>query len=73
MVAGRHMINSSRCLVCGGRLRNAVFCPLCGSSLCSLACYLEHLTGHDRLSGHPFRARAPAPLRSRRQEPGLFE
>ena len=27
MVAGRHMINSSRCLVCGGRLRKRGLLP----------------------------------------------
>ena len=29
---------TSQCVTCGGRLRNAVFCPICGHSSCSWAC-----------------------------------
>jgi hypothetical protein len=45
-------INPSQCVLCGGRLRNAVFCPACGRSSCSWACSLRHLAEHSR---HPAR------------------
>ncbi|MGP0066647.1 MAG: hypothetical protein ACLQGP_24040 [Isosphaeraceae bacterium] len=34
-------------------MRNAVFCPVCGESSCSWACYLRHLAQHAKLSGRP--------------------
>lgn len=37
---------SSQCVQCGGRLRNAVFCPACGGSCCSWACHSRHLSQH---------------------------
>jgi hypothetical protein len=46
-------INTSQCVLCGGRLRNAVFCPACGRSSCSWACYLRHLAQHSRHPSHP--------------------
>ena len=33
---------SSQCVACGGRLRNAVFCPVCGHSSCSWTCSMRH-------------------------------
>jgi hypothetical protein len=45
--------DTSQCVVCQGRLRNAVFCSICGESSCSWACYLRHLAQHARLSGRP--------------------
>jgi len=44
-------IDASQCVLCGGRLRNAVFCPACGHSSCSWACYLRHLAQHTPLHG----------------------
>jgi hypothetical protein len=38
----RVMDDSNQCSVCGRRLRNAVFCQRCGSSLCSWECYNKH-------------------------------
>ena len=40
-------IETSQCVLCGGRLRNAVFCPVCGRSSCSWACYIRHLAQHS--------------------------
>jgi hypothetical protein len=40
------MKDASRCFACGRPLRNAVFCQLCGTSLCSWACYSAHVAGH---------------------------
>ena len=46
--------NPSRCIACGGRLRNSVFCSVCGESSCSWVCYVRHIEQHsartDRLS-----------------------
>jgi hypothetical protein len=44
---------TSQCVLCGGRLRNAVFCPVCGHSSCSWACYMRHLAQHSRRPGRP--------------------
>jgi hypothetical protein len=44
---------TSQCTMCDGRLRNAVFCSICGESSCSWACYLRHVAQHARLAGHP--------------------
>ena len=49
-----YITDTSQCVVCDGRLRNAVFCSVCGESSCSWACYLRHLaqhTQHTRLAG----------------------
>jgi hypothetical protein len=54
---------TSQCVLCGGRLRNAVFCPTCGHSSCSWACYMRHLAQHSR-PGWP----ASYPSDSRRDE-----
>jgi hypothetical protein len=43
--------DASKCLLCGRRLRNAVFCPICGSSLCSWVCYIKHIAEHALLKG----------------------
>ena len=32
----------NECSLCGRRLRDAVFCQRCGSSLCSWECYNKH-------------------------------
>lgn len=45
------VVNASECVLCGGRLRNAVFCPTCGQSACSWGCYLRHLTEHAPAQG----------------------
>ena len=45
------MTDVSRCVMCRGRLRNAIFCPSCGKSSCSSACYMRHLGHHSRISG----------------------
>jgi hypothetical protein len=37
------MNNANRCFLSRGHLRNAVFCPLCGSSLYSWECYGSNL------------------------------
>jgi len=37
---------TSQCVLCGGHLRNAVFCPTCGHSACSWACHTRHLAQH---------------------------
>jgi hypothetical protein len=47
------MSNASHCLVCGRRLRNAVFCPFCAASLCCSACFRRHLAQHTLISGRP--------------------
>jgi hypothetical protein len=47
-------MNASECVLCGGRLRNAVFCRLCGRSSCSWACYLRHLGQHSVRTESPF-------------------
>jgi hypothetical protein len=44
---------TSQCVTCGGRLRNAVFCPVCGRSSCSWACYMQHLAQHPARPGGP--------------------
>jgi hypothetical protein len=49
---GPRTTESSHCVVCGGRLRNAVFCPVCGGSSCSWACSMRHAAQH---SMHPVR------------------
>jgi len=41
------MNDSNGCFLCGRRLRNAVFCSLCGSSLCSWECYIRHRAQHS--------------------------
>ena len=46
------MTDASRCVLCDGRLRNAIFCPSCGESSCSWACYMRHLGQHSRMPGH---------------------
>ncbi|MHB1556626.1 MAG: hypothetical protein ACYC61_03980 [Isosphaeraceae bacterium] len=38
--------DTSKCVLCGGRLRNAVFCPICGRSSCSWACSARHVAQH---------------------------
>jgi hypothetical protein len=45
--------DTSQCVVCDGRLRNAVFCSICEKSSCSWACYLRHLAQHARRPRHP--------------------
>jgi hypothetical protein len=42
---------TSQCVLCGGRLRNAVFCPVCGRTSCSWACYMRHLAQHSKRTG----------------------
>jgi hypothetical protein len=46
-------IETSQCVLCGGRLRNAVFCPVCGHSSCSTACHVRHLAQHAVNPGRP--------------------
>ncbi len=55
---------ASRCVMCGHRLRNAVFCQACGHSSCSWACHLRHLAQHPARPGRP----APYQNDSRRDE-----
>jgi len=43
--------DTGRCVMCDGRLRNAVFCPVCGHSSCSWACHLRHLAQHAQVAG----------------------
>jgi hypothetical protein len=38
--------DASPCVVCGHRLRSAVFCPVCGEVVCSWTCYHRHLAEH---------------------------
>jgi hypothetical protein len=63
------VINASDCVLCGGRLRNAIFCPLCGRSSCSWACYMRHLAQHSLSSGRPSTYRSD----SRRHETPVHE
>jgi hypothetical protein len=44
---------TSHCVTCGGRLRNAVFCSTCGHSSCSWACHSRHLAQHAARPGRP--------------------
>lgn len=44
---------ASHCVLCGGHLRNAVFCPKCGHSACSWACYARHIEQHATRPGRP--------------------
>ena len=44
---------TSQCVSCGGRLRNAVFCSACGHSSCSWACHSRHLAQHSARPGRP--------------------
>ncbi len=53
-----------QCVRCGGRLRNAVFCPVCGHSACSWACYTRHLEQHSMRPGQL----AAYPVDGRRDE-----
>jgi len=43
----------SRCSECQERLRNSVFCDLCGQPLCSWECFLRHTTAHARVRLSP--------------------
>jgi hypothetical protein len=43
----QRMDSANVCFLCGRRLRNAVFCPLCGSSLCSWECHIKHSAAHS--------------------------
>ena len=38
--------DTNKCVLCGGRLRNAVFCPVCGRSSCSWTCSVKHVAEH---------------------------
>ena len=42
---------TSQCVMCGGHLRNAVFCPTCGHSACSWACHARHVAVHAVRAG----------------------
>lgn len=52
---------TSHCVMCRSHLRNAVFCPTCGRSACSWACYTRHLAQHTARA-------APYPGEHRRDE-----
>jgi hypothetical protein len=62
-------IDLSHCVSCGGRLRNAVFCSVCGHSSCSWTCHMRHLAQHAARPGRP--ALHPGePWREDRPDPG---
>ena len=44
-------MNASKCSLCGRRLRNAVFCPVCGTALCSWGCCRTHHVQHHLGAG----------------------
>jgi hypothetical protein len=50
MEVGR-TINQVQCGVCGGRMRNAFFCSVCGRSLCCWDCYRAHVANHPPAFG----------------------
>ena len=43
-------MDSRECPECGRRLRNSVFCHVCGQALCSWICYLAHVAAHARVA-----------------------
>lgn len=43
-------MSSTYCCGCGGRLRDAIFCPWCGECLCSCRCVDRHLVQHLALT-----------------------
>ncbi len=42
-------MDSGKCPRCGRRLRNSVFCRVCGETLCSWICYLGHVAEHAHI------------------------
>jgi len=37
----------NECQQCGRKLRDAIFCPLCGQLLCCWKCFEQHATDHS--------------------------
>jgi hypothetical protein len=61
---------STWCLLCGRRLRNAIFCPLCSSSLCSRECYLKHVADQSVCKGRELNADVPSGTGRQRSSDG---
>ncbi len=63
------MSEFSHCQHCGRRLRDVIFCPVCGEWVCSATCLDEHMSQHLGPMATPAGPVAPAaenaPLRDR--------
>ena len=46
-------MNANECAKCGGRMRNSVFCDVCGRPLCSWDCFLRHVGEHAGVPKEP--------------------